>query len=605
MSDTLAHRGPDGTESWIGGAVGAGHRMLHTTPESLREKLPLIRGDLVLTADVRLDNREELIRDLDLTGRSKEEIGDGEIVLAAYERWGEDSPRRLLGDFAFVIWDRKKQELFCARDFIGARPFYYYSSGRVFVFASEIKALLCAPEVPRRLNELRVAEYLVPTEQDNTITFFRDILRLPPAHSLTVGPGRSSMRRYWSPDPSREIRLGSDGEYVEAFREIFAEAVRCRLRSAYPVGSELSGGLDSSSVTCMARTLHSGRLHTFSAIYDDVPKGDERAFMGEVLKGGGLEPHFLQADRARPLGDLERLTWHLDAPFLSGVFASWELRKLLPRLGVRVLLTGVDGDTVVTHGDSSLLDFARGGRWVTLATEINALSKVLGRSRRRLLLQAVIKPLTPEPALRSWRRLRGRPRPRLLPWVDESLLRSDFSLRVGLEDHFKTLERDPPRSTRVSRASHWRGLTSATWPYILELDDGIGGAFSFEHRYPFFDRRLVEFCLALPPEQKLNHGWSRAILRRAMAGYLPDKVRWRNNKGMSQGHAWARSLMFDQELLEDLISEDPRAIEEYVDMDALRSTYRRFASERDPSDFHLIVMAAYLSFWLRRTRITA
>jgi asparagine synthase (glutamine-hydrolysing) len=214
MVGSIAHRGPDGEGTWSEGPVGLGHRMLWTTPESLHEELPLVRksGDLVLTADVRLDNRDELISALGIASRPRQEIGDGELILGAYKKWGERCPEELLGDFAFAIWDQQRQKLFCARDHMGVKPFYYFRSGRIFVFASEIKALLCVAEVPRRLNEVRVADYLVGSFEDKTITFYQEILRLPPAHSMSVSREKASERPYWALDPSREVRLSSDQE---------------------------------------------------------------------------------------------------------------------------------------------------------------------------------------------------------------------------------------------------------------------------------------------------------------------------------------------------------------------------------------------------------
>ena len=181
MVDILAHRGPDGADIWSEGSVGFGHRMLWTTPESLLEKLPLVnqRGDLVITADARIDNREELIAALSLAECRFEKITDSHLILAAYEKWGETCPEHLLGDFAFAIWDKRNQMLFCARDHFGVRPFYYHHCPRrMFAFASEIKALLCLSEVPNRLNEVRVGAYLEVMLEDKIITFYGDIFRL-------------------------------------------------------------------------------------------------------------------------------------------------------------------------------------------------------------------------------------------------------------------------------------------------------------------------------------------------------------------------------------------------------------------------------------------
>jgi asparagine synthase (glutamine-hydrolysing) len=174
MLASIAHRGQDGSAVWRAGSVGLGHCMLWTTPESLHEKLPLESesGDLVTTADARIDNREELITALSINHYLDQVITDSQLILNAYEKWGEACPAHLIGDYAFAIWDGQERTLFCARDHIGARPFYYYKSERIFIFASEIKALLTNELVPRRLNELRVADHLAFFIEDKTITYF-------------------------------------------------------------------------------------------------------------------------------------------------------------------------------------------------------------------------------------------------------------------------------------------------------------------------------------------------------------------------------------------------------------------------------------------------
>jgi len=247
MIETLAHRGSDGSGVWNDKSVGLGHRMLWTTPESLHEQLPLTskNGDLTITADARIDNRDELLAALGLAAWAHGEITDSELILRAYEHWGDGAPERLVGDFAFAVWDERRQALFCARDHLGVKPFYYHQSGRVVAFASEVKALFTVPAVPRRLNATRVGDYLGGIFEDQAGTFYRDVCRLPAGHFMVVAPGTARTQSYYRLDPSREIRLRSDDEYADAFRERFTEAVRDRLRSAYPVGSSLSGGLDS------------------------------------------------------------------------------------------------------------------------------------------------------------------------------------------------------------------------------------------------------------------------------------------------------------------------------------------------------------------------
>jgi len=209
MLANLAHRGPDGAGLWSEANVGLGHRMLWTTPESLHERLPLYTqaGDLAITADARLDNRDELLTSLRLTDRPAGEISDSALILAAYQEWGDACPQKLLGDFAFAIWDGRKQHLFCARDHFGVKSFFYYASDTLMVFANEIKALLTLSDVPRRLNETRIADYLTGIFEDQTATFYQGILRLPAAHTLTIDAHSMRLKRYWVLDPTYELRL--------------------------------------------------------------------------------------------------------------------------------------------------------------------------------------------------------------------------------------------------------------------------------------------------------------------------------------------------------------------------------------------------------------
>ena len=608
MVERIAHRGPDASGVWSEGAVGLGHRMLWTTPESLGERLPLVNksGDLALTADARIDNRDELMGALGLNGRLREKMGDSELILRAYEQWGERCSEKLLGDFAFVIWDARKPVLFCARDHFGVKPFYYHHSGRAFVFASEIKALLCLREVPRRLNETRVADYLMGMLEDKAITFYQEIFRLPPGHSLTVGCENVQLRPYWSLDPSRELRLGSDEEYAEAFRELFTEAVRCRLRSAFPVGSMLSGGLDSSSIVCVARKLLAqdgkSRLHTFSAIFDNVPECDERPFINAVLAQGSLEAHYVRGDQLSPLGDLDWVLENQDEAFYApNLFLHVGLYRAAKRHGVRVLLDGIDGDTTVSHGIMSLAELARTGRWIALATEVNALSGHFGDSPWSVFVRFGLKPLAPDLIRRAWRALRqgiG------LDGAVNRTIRADFGGRIGLRERTHALLGDRSMPPRTQREDHWRSLTRGLVPLYLEVADRAAAALSIEPRYPFFHRRLVEFCLALPPSQKLHRGWTRVVMRRALAHLLPEEVRLRGGKS-NLGSNFTRGLLtFDQALLEDVVLNRPQAIEEYVDMAALRSVYHKYVSERAENDGLTVWRAVTLALWLQRTNLS-
>jgi len=200
---------------------------------------------------------------------------------------GEHCPEHLIGSFAFVIWDADEETAFCARDRFGVKPLYVYSGDDAFAVASEMKALLALPFVSPAVDEVNIGDFLEGTFHDKERTFYQSLRRLPPAHATTVRGDDTEEWQYWDLDPTRTISLESDAAYERRFRELFEQAVDCRLRSSGTVGTSLSGGLDSSSITVMARELlpEQQSLHTFSNVYDDAPSADEREFIESVTDG--------------------------------------------------------------------------------------------------------------------------------------------------------------------------------------------------------------------------------------------------------------------------------------------------------------------------------
>ncbi len=622
MVDILAHRGPDGADIWVDGCVGLGHRMLWTTPESLIEKLPLVsqRGDLVITADARIDNRDELIAALQINNRPADKITDSELILAAYEKWGEDCPKHLLGDFAFAIWDERKQILFCARDHFGVKPFYYYSSNNTFVFGSEIKAIFGLPGVPREINEVRIGDYLIKNFDDTTITSYKNILRLPPAHTIKTSRAGIEIQNYWKLNPEKEIRLSSDEEYAQEFRRIFTEAVRCRLRSALPVGSLLSGGLDSSSITCVARKIlaQEGKvLDTFSAIFDNNTECDERKFINAVLDGGNLKPHYVHGDERTPLSDIEQILWHQDEVFFApGLpIMSWGLYGATKKEGVRVLLDGHDGDGVVSHGYGYLHELALQRRWLALFTEIRGVSKIYSQSAWEIFwlyfYNYGMNSLSRKP-FRLLRRLRKALRRRfskgisqsnqseiLLQWSNN--INPEFIQRINLEERYNKFQQYEISSPN-SKTEHYKTISRGLQIYALEVLDKAAAAFSIEQRYPFWDKRLVEFCLAIPAEQKLHKGWSRMIMRRAMNNILPVEVQWRTSKTDFTPNISHNLLVCEKKSLENLLFKDLRAIEEYMNIQTLQKLYQQLIYKKEQQtsqNVFSILQFVYFKLWLR------
>jgi asparagine synthase (glutamine-hydrolysing) len=600
--DRLTPRPGDAVGTWQDGPVGLGHRMLHATPESVQQKLPLASstGEVVVTADARLDNRAELISTLDLPPRLADGIGDEEIILRAWERWGEDCPARLLGDFAFALWDARQRLLFCARDPAGVKPLYYHLGARLFAVASTTSALFALPDVPRRLDEVRIAAHLVPGLDDRAATSYEGILRLPAAHCLAVATGRGTPRTYWRLDPTREIRRGSDAEYAEAFRELFTDAVRCRLRSTSPVAAALSGGLDSSSVVCVARSLQeaagTGPLVTYTGRFPTIPGCDEGAYVAAVEVGGGLSPRHLPVDSLDPLADLEGTperegeTLHTPGYYMHGA-----LYRAARSDGLRVFLEGTGGDTVVSHGVGYLHELARRGRWLTLRREAHLFARAFERPTWRTL-RSVAASAAPPVVRRTWRRLHRRG---LLG--APSLIQPDFARRIGLDERVRAAEpAGNGAGMEGARREHWRVMTSARLAGILETLAASAGAAGIDVRDPFLDRRVMEFCLALPASQKIRHGRTRVVARHALDGLLPPEIRDRPGKAPLDLMIRSALVVYGRDRLDRLMHEAADVLAPYVPPDSVRRVHREYVERGTRRDAGRVWRLATLTLWFRR-----
>lgn len=592
MNDSLAHRGKDGSGVWFDGSIALGHQMLHTTQESLHEKLPF-KGEssgMVITADARIDNRAELAPLLKL--EDNENVPDSAFILEAYKMWGEECPEKLLGDFAFAIWDPEKEQLFCARDHMGVKPFYYYLSDEAFFFATEIKALFCLPDVPHEINELKVAFHLTLID-DATSTFYKDVLRLGAAHSIAVSTTETNLRRYWKLDPELKIEMDSDEDYIKAFREIFTEAVRCRLRSAFPVGSELSGGLDSSSVTCVAKKILGDdvELKTFSFVFKDFPDADETYYINKVVDTGRIEPHFIDASEVSPLEDIENILWYLEGPFSYPIITVlWNLFKKKQENGTRIVLTGEDGDNVVSKGQNYFRELAVTFQWEKLFREMKCTSKVFNlnrtsyekskslfikysnRSFYSILFKMVILPLVPDFLKKALKPLYNKKNHiRIKP--DLYILNRKFKQRLKFDKYLNEFQ--AKSSAKTPREIHYTLINTCLHQELLERTDHMAAAFSIEERHPFFDKRVVEFCYALPTEMKYQSGWSRYILRKAMED-LPKEVRWRFFK-QDYLPPLQQNMFSEEKFLDEVVHS--RIIGDYVDPDKLKKVYNNFKSQ--------------------------
>jgi len=612
MVESLAHRGPDGTGKWCKGPVCLGQQIMRPVPEDRHVPLPFqceSTGN-VIVADARIDNQHELYDMLDFKGRACEEIDDVEFILRAYGRWAQACPQWLLGDFAFVIWDPNTRSLFCARDQLGARPFFYLCNSHHFACASEIKALLRIPGVSQQLNEIMVGDYLVPVLCDPTLTFYKGIFRLPPAHHITVHEHKRQIKSYWDLNPKIELSPASDEDFAGKCRELLYKSVQCRMQSVPNPGALLSGGLDSSSIVGVARKFrcNSARedMPTFSAVFDRLPQCDERQFIQSVATGGGLNTHFIPVDQSSPLKDLEEVLKQQDEPFFApNLFMHRELYGAASDAGVRVLLDGYGGDNVLGAQYHYLADLLLHGRLFTLAAEVRQFTKRYHLSMAACLFRHAFVPLVPDQLRTIYRMVRRRSQ---ALWNPDSVIRPDFIERIGLADRMRQHDQRAPKgSGSLARLKHWQELTNGIIPRMFEEANRAAAYLNICPRYPFLDRRMVEFALALPPRQKLQKGWPRFILRQAMAGVLPEDIRWRASKSNISAN-FVRGVLEESKLsgfLDQAEKGNVGALGDYMIVSEIGKTCRRLREKRSVVDAAVIFRAIVLTKWLHLTGISA
>lgn len=594
MNKIISHRGPDGSSNWIDGYVAFGHQMLHTTPESLHEKLPFQdkKLGLVITADARIDNRNELSEKLDI--EDKEEVSDSYFILKSYEKWGEKCPEHLLGDFAFAIWDENEKKLFCARDHMGVKPFYYYLDDDLFVFGTEIKALLSVPEISVNLNETKVGYHLIPLITDRELTFYEKIFRLPAAQILIINNNIHKKEYYWKLDPDYEIKLDSDEEYYTKFRDLFEIAVKCRLRSNKKIGFELSGGIDSSSVVAMAKKIWNNNvdINTFSLIFEEIKETDESYYIKKVVETGGIKPHYLVADSISPFNEIEDIFFYQDEPYDTPNLAMiWQLYKKMHNNDIKIVLGGHDGDSLLYKGENYLMELFITFRWLKLIQEIQYISNGLNIESFKLFVAKVVFPLIPQ-LHDLWLKFKGTKKEK-----DFANINKNFVKRLHLNEKYKELEYKPYRKAKSSKKIHYYYLTLATHQSIFEMMDKFAGALSMEARHPMMDKRLVEFCYGVPTYIKYDNGWGRLLVRRGLSDLLPKEVQWRRGK-RNFFHVFERNLvMFEKDNLNKLLFRDEN-IKNYADINNLEMIYDRFIKKNEGADSIDIWKTAILSLWL-------
>jgi len=527
MTDALAHRGPDAEGHWISTETALGNRRLSIIDLSNAGDQPMHymqRYKIIHNGEIY--NYLELKEELHKKSYSFFSKTDTEVIAAAYDHWGDECVDHFDGMFAFAIWDEKEKELFAARDRFGEKPFFYYADKEQFIFASEMKALWAAG-IERKINLKLLFNYLTIGYVDNPNipeeTFFENISKLPAASFLkyTAANDQLSIENYWDIEVENENKIITDAEAIEQFGFLFQQSVKRRLRSDVPVGTSLSGGLDSSSIiaTLQLLTAHNSQLTAFSSVFPGFEK-DESLFAKLVADKYHLQ-HFTTTPGAASLeNDLEKLFYYQEEPFSSAsIYAQYKVYELAKQQGIKVLLDG-------QGADETLAGYHKYYKWywqelfrkrkLSSSNELNAakesgITENFGWKNR-------IAALFPEFATIFLERQY------LLNALRHEDLTKDFTQLQSKEAYYIT-----PEIFSLNGVLYFNTCMHGL-EELLRYADRNSMAHSREVRLPFLNHELVEFIFSLPANFKIRDGWTKWLLRKSMENNLPAEITWRRDK---------------------------------------------------------------------------
>jgi asparagine synthase (glutamine-hydrolysing) len=557
MLDSQKLYGRHGTAQWVDGSIALGRSLTRTLPEDVHDRKPLTGagGDQVLVADIRLDNRDELLGKLQISQTVSRNLCDAAVLLAALQRWDENCFEHLVGDYAFALWNSTSRCLLLARDPLGQRPLHYHRGANFLAFASMPKGLHSLPEIPYAPDEDRFASHLIQMPWAGSQTYFEGVVKVQPGQVVRVTTTNITSRRHWLPR-RRILVLKNTQEYVEALRAHLDVAVRSRLRGAEEVGAHLSSGFDSSAVaTTAARLLapEGGKVVAFTAVpregYESPDPGDiivnEGPYAALTVASCTNMEHVQVRDGSSPLDVLDRNFHLLDEPVYSVFNTGWgnSICDAAQKRRLTVLLTGEFGDLGLTYRGLELLpELLRSGHWRRLLFEARALVANRGATWRMALAQT-FGPWCPVPLWIILNQVRGR-----VHAETHSAIRQSRFAELDL------LARAKKRGLDLANRPWKDGFAMRVWEMCAH-DPGnhnkaVLGGWQIDERHPLADIRLLEFCLSVPTEQFLSKGRRRALARRALDDRVPSRVLDRGGRA-SQAADWHERLWASRDRVAD------------------------------------------------------
>jgi asparagine synthase (glutamine-hydrolysing) len=591
MAAALRAHGPDRSATVAEGSIGLAHVLMRMTPEDRFDHQPW-RGasGATITADLRLDNRDDMLARLGVAAVDAMAWSDSRVLLAAWERLGDSLWAMLNGPFAAAIWEPRRRMLTLARDQLGQNVVMWHRAAHFFAFATMPKGLFALPEVPRELNEDKFADFLVLNHGDHATTPYRNIFRIPPAHVMTVREdGSIAQRRYWTTADIKPIRLASDQAYAEGLRGCLDRAVRRQLRTVHPVGCFLSGGLDSSAVAALAaRAMRESnqRLSAYTHVprrgFDGpVPPGryaDETPYVEAISKAiGNIDVTYVRNDECDEFAELDRFFLAMEGPVRNPTNLGWMLaiRRIARAHGRRVLLGGVHGNlTISWSGWSQAIDHLLRGRLITAFRQWRQIYRQSSDSGWSCLRKLFVDPLVPG-SLAAWTDRRRQPN-RLGPWQEHAAIRPAFAAETRIEERAASVGHD--FLYRLRPGERMGCLTPVD--YLGDWSAAEKAITGVEERDPTADMDVVNYCVAIPPEQFLAEEIDRSLIRRAMWGLLPEIVLTNRLDGLQSADWYEKLEVRRSSLAAELadISTSPLA-RKAIDLDRLDRAIRNWPKQ--------------------------
>lgn len=597
LMDSFKQYPYDAIDIWKKDNVFLGCHAQWITPESVGEVVPYYDSErqLVITADAIIDNRKELFNILQVDHSQRKVMPDSQLILLAYAKWQEETPKHLVGDFAFMIWDERTQKLFGARDFSGSRTLYYYNGDNRFAFSTTIKPLFSLPYITKKLNEDWLAQFIaIPSmveAADMQATVYKAIEQIPPSHSITVINGRITLSRYCTINVDKKLKLKTDGDYEEAFHDVFGRAVSDRIRTYGEVGSHLSGGLDSGTVASFAANQlkkEHKQLHTYSYIpekdfKDWTPSyylADESPFIKEtVAHVGNINDHYMSFPGKSPYTEVDDFLELMEMPykFFANTFWLKGINEEAQSKGIKIMLNGARGNHSISWGSLNLTyshytTLMKKLKWISLYRELGAYCQNFNTGKK------VVVPFIAKRAF-----------PKISQWGKRkqdsqftSMINDEFARKTNVYGKLLGLGMDISDSvTNLTdyRKNYYQQLYP--WNKSGVANTKMSLRYGVWDRDPTNDLRVIQFCLALPDKQYVQDGLERSFLRRVTKNALPDKVRLNQiSRGFQGGdiiHRMANKWSSFTEEIAQMFMDD--RIAELINIDAFKDSINKLSNQ--------------------------